>query len=78
MFSYKKFLQYPIKLKNKNPQLATIIATQYGGADGKCLSKKSLPKYAFYRFSVFSAFDNFFENCSCHIVLFNIADIFIF
>lgn len=38
MFSYKKFLQYPIKLKNKNPQLATIIATQYGGAYCKCLS----------------------------------------
>lgn len=38
MFSYDKFLQYPIKLKNKNPELATIIATQYGGAYGKCLS----------------------------------------
>ncbi len=35
MFSYKKFLQYPIKLKNKNPQLATIIATQYGGPNGE-------------------------------------------
>ena len=38
MFSYKKFLQYPIKLKNKNPQLASLIATQYGGAYCKCLS----------------------------------------
>lgn len=38
MFSYKKFLQYPIKLKNKNPQLATIIATQYGGPKCLCLS----------------------------------------
>lgn len=35
MFSYKKYLQYPIKLKNKNPQLATIIATQYGGPNGE-------------------------------------------
>lgn len=38
MFSYKKFLQYPIKIKNKNPRLATLIATQYGGANGNCLS----------------------------------------
>ena len=35
MFSYDKFLQYPIKLKNKNPKLATIIATQYGGPNGE-------------------------------------------
>ena len=35
MFSYKKFLQYPIKLKNKNPQLASLIATQYGGPNGE-------------------------------------------
>ncbi len=32
MFSYNKILQYPIKITNKNPRLATIIATQYGGA----------------------------------------------
>ena len=44
MFSYDKFLQYPVKIKNKNPQLATIIATQYGGADGKCLSSIFLIK----------------------------------
>lgn len=35
MFSYKKFLQYPIKIKNKNPQLASLIATQYGGPNGE-------------------------------------------
>ena len=35
MFSYNKFLQFPIKLKNKNPQLATLIATQYGGPNGE-------------------------------------------
>ena len=35
MFSYDKFLQIPIKLKNKNPKLATIIATQYGGPNGE-------------------------------------------
>ncbi|MBO5408575.1 MAG: manganese catalase family protein [Clostridia bacterium] len=78
MWEYQKKLQFPINIKNPNPKLASFIVSQYGGADGKCLSKKSLPKYAFYRFSIFSAFDNFFENCSCHIVLFYIAYIFIF
>ena len=33
MFSYDKFLQYPIKIKNTNPKLANIIVTQYGGAE---------------------------------------------
>lgn len=32
MFSYNKILQYPIRIRNKNPQLASLIATQYGGA----------------------------------------------
>jgi spore coat protein JC len=35
MFSYDKFLQRPIKIKNKNPQLASLIATQYGGPNGE-------------------------------------------
>ena len=35
MFSYNKYLQYPINIKNKNPRLATIIATQYGGPNGE-------------------------------------------
>jgi len=35
MFSYDKFLQFPVKIKNKNPQLATLIATQYGGPNGE-------------------------------------------
>ncbi len=38
MFEYKKFLQYPIKIKNPNPHLAKIVVTQYGGAYCKCLS----------------------------------------
>ena len=42
MFSYDKFLQYPVKIKNKNPQLATLIATQYGGADCKLFEFGSL------------------------------------
>ena len=35
MFSYDKFLQYPIKIKNTNPKLANIIVTQYGGPNGE-------------------------------------------
>ena len=31
MFVYEKKLQYPVKIKNCNPKLATIILTQYGG-----------------------------------------------
>ena len=32
MWKYEKTLQYPINIKNKNPKLAKIIVTQYGGA----------------------------------------------
>lgn len=32
MFQYNKFLEYPIRIKNPNPQLANIVITQYGGA----------------------------------------------
>ena len=35
MFSYNKFLEFPINIKNKNTRLANIVATQYGGADGE-------------------------------------------
>ena len=35
MFSYDKFLQFPIRIKNTNPQLANIIITQYGGPNGE-------------------------------------------
>lgn len=35
MFSYEKKLQYPVKIKNPNPNLAKIILTQYGGPDGE-------------------------------------------
>lgn len=35
MFVYEKKLQYPIRIKNTNPQLAKIIITQYGGPDGE-------------------------------------------
>ena len=35
MFVYEKKLQYPIKIKNVNPKLASIIISQYGGPDGE-------------------------------------------
>jgi len=35
MWSYEKKLQYPIKIKNTNAQLAKFIASQYGGPDGE-------------------------------------------
>lgn len=44
MFQYNKLLQYPIRIKNPNPKLANIIITQYGGADGNCLSKSITSK----------------------------------
>lgn len=35
MFVYEKRLQYPVKIKNKNPALAKFIISQYGGPDGE-------------------------------------------
>ena len=35
MFIYEKQLQYPVKIHNCNPQLASIIISQYGGPDGE-------------------------------------------
>ena len=35
MFVYEKRLQYPIKIQNPNPKLASIIISQYGGPDGE-------------------------------------------
>ena len=35
MWNYNKMLQYPIKIKSKNPKLAGMIISQYGGPDGE-------------------------------------------
>ncbi len=35
MWQYDKTLQYPVKIKNPNPQFAKIIISQYGGPDGE-------------------------------------------
>ncbi len=35
MWSYEKKLQYPVKIKNPNPELASLIISQFGGPDGE-------------------------------------------
>ena len=35
MFVYEKKLQYPVKIKNTNPRLASLVISQYGGPDGE-------------------------------------------
>lgn len=35
MWQYQKKLQYPIKIKQTNPKLASYIMSQYGGPDGE-------------------------------------------
>lgn len=35
MWSYNKKLQFPIKIKNANPQMAKLVITQFGGPDGE-------------------------------------------
>ena len=35
MWSYQKRLQYPVKVKNPNPKLASFIISQYGGPHGE-------------------------------------------
>ena len=48
MFSYNKFLEYPINIKNKNTRLANIVATQYGGPyQNVRVALLTPPKYAF-------------------------------
>ena len=35
MWKYEKALQYPINIKKRDPRLAKVIITQYGGAQGE-------------------------------------------
>lgn len=35
MWVYEKKLQYPVKIKNTNPKLASVIISQLGGPDGE-------------------------------------------
>lgn len=33
MWNYSRNLQYPINIKNRNPEMAKVIISQYGGPD---------------------------------------------
>lgn len=35
MWTYNKILQYPINIKARNPEMAKVIISQYGGPDGE-------------------------------------------
>lgn len=35
MFVYEKKLQYPVRIANPDPKLASMIISQYGGPDGE-------------------------------------------
>lgn len=35
MWNYEKRLQYPVRIKQTNPQIAQVIITQFGGPDGE-------------------------------------------
>lgn len=35
MFIYEKKLEFPVKIKQTNPNLSNLIITQFGGADGE-------------------------------------------
>jgi len=35
MWNYSRNLQFPINIKNRNPEMAKVIISQYGGPDGE-------------------------------------------
>ena len=35
MWTYEKKLEYPVKIKNPNPQIAQVVISQLGGPDGE-------------------------------------------
>ena len=48
MWSYDKKLQYPVNIKNPNPQTAKLIISQYGGTSQNVRATYlTPPKYAF-------------------------------
>lgn len=49
MWGYDKKLQYPVNIKNKNPQMAKFIISQYGGPDGELAASL---RYLSQRFSM--------------------------
>ena len=49
MWTYDKTLQYPVKIKNPNPKLASLIVSQLGGPDGELAASM---RYLNQRYSV--------------------------
>ena len=37
MWTYDRHLQYPINIKHRDPHLAKVIISQYGGPDGELI-----------------------------------------
>lgn len=35
MWVYNRALQFPVKIKTRNPEMAKVIISQYGGPDGE-------------------------------------------
>ena len=52
MWTYDKFLEYPIKIKTPSPKMAKIIITQYGGPDGELAASL---RYLSQRFTMITA-----------------------
>jgi Mn-containing catalase len=49
MWMYEKKLEYPVRIKNPNPEMARLIITQYGGPDGELAASL---RYLSQRFSM--------------------------
>lgn len=49
MWVYEKRLEYPVKIKCRNPKMAKYIITQYGGPDGELAASL---RYLSQRFSI--------------------------
>lgn len=45
MFVYQKKLQYPVRIKNTNPKLASLIISQYGGPECQMGGRESVPEF---------------------------------
>ena len=42
MWNYEKRLEYPIKIKQNNPELAKVIISQYGGPNGEITQRSTV------------------------------------
>ena len=52
MWTYDKTLQYPVKIKNPNPKLASLIVSQLGGPDGELGASLRYLSQRYQRYSV--------------------------